>query len=183
VAPTPDQAAAELNVLRAELGESSVATATNSALNTGCRHHDHYEAINGDTLTHVEVIGNMGFTTDGAQAGLDSVLAELSGGVPDASLLPGPIWDAAVFHRAALLQPRLALTGFDSSASGATVFACLWVQNQSAQDPAQVKDDARTTRGLTLYPSPATGAYDVPTRFPAGTEAPDPGQETGVPPR
>jgi hypothetical protein len=34
---------------------------------------------------------------------------------------------------------------------------------------------------VTLYPSPANGAYGVPTTFTAGTESPDPASETGVP--
>jgi hypothetical protein len=181
-APTPDQAAAELDVWRTEIGELPVASATDAALNTGCAHHDNYEHLNGNALNHVEAMGDPGFTTDGAQAGIDSVLAEASGGAPDAALLPGPVWDSGVFHRAALLEPRLALTGFDSSAFGGLAFECMWIQNQSSQDPATVMDNTRTTSGLTLFPSPANGAYDVPTRFPAGSESPDPAQETGVPP-
>jgi hypothetical protein len=180
-APTPDQAAAELNVWRTEIGEPLVAASTALALDTGCAHHDNYEDANGDVLTHTE--GGNGTTPDGTQAGLDSVLAETGASAPDASLLPGPLWDSGVFHRAALLEPRLALTGFNATAFPAdgVTFACMWVQNQSAQESPQVIDNSRTTPTLTLYPSPANGAYDVPTRFPAGSEAPDPAQETGVP--
>jgi hypothetical protein len=181
-APTPEQAAAELNVWRAEVGETPVATPTNATLDTGCADHDNYEHMNGNTLSHVETNGDPGFSTLGSEAGVDSVLAETVGPASDAALLPGPVWDAGVFHRAALLQPRLALTGFDATAFGSVTFACMWIQNQSAQDPAPVMDNTRTTPGLALYPSPANGAYHVPTVFPAHTESPDPAQETGVPP-
>jgi hypothetical protein len=180
-APAPDQAAAELNVWRTEIGESPMATPTIAALNTGCAHHDNYEFENGDVLSHTETNGNPGFTSDGHEAGLDSVLAEASGGASDAALLPGPVWDSGVFHRAALLEPRLALTGFDATTSGGLTFSCMWVQNQPGDVSPQVIDNSRTTPGLTLYPSPANGAYDVPTRFPAGSESPNPAQETGVP--
>ena len=185
--PTPEGAAANLNAWRAELGEAPAST-TVPAWNTGCNHHDNYEHVNGNSLTHLESSSNPGYTTDGAEAAEDSVLAaavSAPGPTPDASLLPGPTWDAAVFHRAALLQPRLAQIGFDSStfleAGVYRTFECLWAQNQ-APDPPQALDNNRTTPGLTLYPSPGNGAYDVPTAFPAGSESPDPGAETGVPP-
>lgn len=186
--PSPDQAIAELNTWRGELGESAVSTAPVAPWNTGCQHHDNYEHVNGNTLTHVESSGNPGYTSDGAEAGPDSVLA-LSAGPsppPDAALLPGPTWDAAVFHRAALLQPRLAQVGFDSSdfADGGAnwSFDCLWLQNQPGDPPGpQAVDDGRTAADLSLYPSPANGAYNVPTSFPAGSESPDPATESGVP--
>jgi hypothetical protein len=186
--PTPDQAATELNTWRTEVGESPVAAMTVAAWNTGCQHHDNYEHENGDALTHSETSGDPGFTTDGAMAAPDSVLAFsfMSGApTPDASLLPGPTWDAEVFHRADLLQPRLAQIGFDSttfpSGSQYNTFTCLWLQNQAADPPPRAIDETRTAPALALYPSPANGAYHVPTVFPAGTEFPDPATETGVP--
>jgi hypothetical protein len=186
--PTPDQAVAELNTWRAEVGESPVSTTTLAAWNTGCQHHNNYEHVNGDALTHDELSGNPGYTTDGAQAGTDSVLAYRLGigaAVSDAELLPGPAWDPAVFHRAGLLEPRLGQIGFDASTftTGSSVvsFDCLWLQNFDPAPP-QAIDNTHTTPALTLYPSPANGAYHVPTTFPAGTEAPDPATETGVPP-
>jgi hypothetical protein len=85
--------------------------------NTGCAHHNTYEQLNGNSLTHTEVSGHPGDTTDGAAAGSNSVIANsfsFPNATPVASLLPGPTWDGAVFHRAALLDPRLAKIGFDS---------------------------------------------------------------------
>ena len=186
-APTPDQAVAELNTWRTQVGESPVSTTTVAAWNTGCQHHNNYEHVNGNTLTHVEASGNPGYTADGEQAGRDSVLSyatAFGSPRPDPALLPGPTWDPAVFHRAALLAPRLGQVGFDSTTvvggSTYTTFNCLWLQNLDATPP-QALDNTRTTPALSLYPSPANGAYHVPTTFPAGTESPDPATETGVP--
>jgi hypothetical protein len=184
--PTPATAVEELNTWRGELGESPVSAATVGAWNAGCNHHDNYEHLNGSLLTHVEVAGHGGYTSDGAEAGSNSVLGlavSAPGPTPDASLLPGPTWDGAVFHRAALLDPRLAQIGYDSTtfSEGGVfrTFSCLWLQNQNA-NPPQALDNSRTTPGLTLYPSPGNGAYGVPTAYPGG-ESPDPTQETGVP--
>jgi hypothetical protein len=178
--PTPEAALAELNTWRAEVGESPVAAPTVTAWNTGCNHHDNYEHTRGNELTHTETSG-AGFTTDGKEAGENSVLGTFVSApapISDAALLPGPTWDPAVFHRAALLQPRLAQTGFDSTTfqegSVFRSFNCMRTQLGPI-------NDAIKTPGLTLYPSPANGAYGVPTVFPAGTESPDPAKETGVP--
>jgi hypothetical protein len=187
--PTPAQAIANLNAWRTEVGEQPVSTTDIAAWDTGCQHANNYNHVNG-LLTHQEMMGNgNGYTADGAEAASDSVLGEAinSGGpTADDHLLPGPVWDGAVFHRAALLQPRLANTGFDSStyqdSSNYTTFVCMWVLNQGSDPPSpQALDQTRTTPNLTLYPSPANGTVDVPTRFP-GNEGPDPATETGVPP-
>jgi Bacterial Ig-like domain len=184
--PTPDQAVLNLNTWRSEVGESLVSTTTVSAWNTACAHHNTYERLNGNSLTHTEVSGHSGYTTDGAAAGLNSVIADsfsFPDATPVASLLPGPTWDGAVFHRAALLDPRLAQIGFDSQTADESgqwwSFDCLYVQGGDATN-GQALDNTRTTPGLTLYPSPGNGAYHVPTSFP-GNEFPDPTAETGVP--
>jgi hypothetical protein len=190
--PTPAQAVAELNSWRAQVGEQPVSTADVAGFDTGCQHHNNYENLNGPALSHPETMGNPGYTSDGAVAGPDSVLAEEisePAATPDSHMLPGPVWDGAVFHRAALLQPRLANTGFNSSTfdDGGAFYSwqCMWVQNMQS-DPSTLTtppaiDQTRTTPTLTLYPSPANGSYDVPTKFPGG-ESPDPASETGVPP-
>ena len=182
----PAQAVSNLNTWRSEVGESLVSTTTVSAWNTGCAHHNNYEFVNGKTLTHTETSGNPGYTTDGAAAGLNSVIADsfsFPNATPVASLLPGPTWDGAVFHRAALLDPRLEQIGFDSETTADNgqwwSFDCLYLQGGDATN-GQALDNTRTTPGLTLYPSPGNGAYHVPTKFP-GNESPDPTAETGVP--
>ena len=189
--PTPAEAIAELNSWRAQLGESPVSSTPVVEWDTGCQDHNAYEHLNG-ILTHPENPGSPGYTPDGATAGPDSVLAEETSS-PDAfadnALLPGPVWDSAVFHRAALLEPRLANVGFNSStflsARTYTSWVCMWVENDPAEGspyvPPTAIDNGLTTPWLALYPSPANGTVDVPTTFPAGTESPDPGQETGVP--
>jgi hypothetical protein len=180
--PTPEAALGQLNAWRAQLGLPAVTT-LNSAWSTGCQHHNNYEHVNGNALTHTEEMGHGGYTSDGAEAGSNSVLAfavSAPSPTPEASLFPGPTWDGAVFHRAALLNPRLAQTGFDSTTfppegSVYRTFTCMRTQGTGALD------SSRTTPGLTLYPSPGNGAYGVPTTFP-GNESPDPAAETGVPP-
>ncbi len=177
--PTPDAAISELNAWRGQLGLPAVAPTSVAAWNTGCNHHDNYEHLNGNGLTHNEAMGNPGYTSDGEEAGKSSVLAGAFSSpspIADAALLPGPVWDGAVFHRAQLLNPRLAQTGYDSSefTEGSThrYFTCMRTLNTGAEGPG--------TPGLTLYPSPGNGAYGVPTTFP-GNESPDPATETGVP--
>jgi hypothetical protein len=187
--PSAQQAIAELNMWRAEVGEAPVSTAAVSAWNTGCRHHDVY--MQKHALTHFETDPDPahGYTPDGADAGRSSVLA-VTGGVlpaPTDRLLPGPVWDAGVFHRAALLQPRLAVTGFASvtahSGLGFTTWSCMWVgsTHRIAYASSYAMDDSRATRHLTLYPSPANGAFAVPTMYRPRSERPDPTDETGVP--
>jgi hypothetical protein len=180
--PSPEAALAELNSWRAEVGVNPVATPTVGAWNTGCQNHNNYERIHGETLTHKDENGVGGHTVDGQEAAENSVLGAAfssSGAVPDANLLPGPTWDAAVFHRAQLLQPRLAQTGFSSNTyppEGGLVHSFNCMRTLGAAISETVK-----TPGLSLYPSPANGAYGVPTAFPAGSESPDPATETGVP--
>jgi hypothetical protein len=190
--PSPATAIAELNHWRAQLGEAPVSTTDVPAWDTGCAHHNNYEQVNNQTLGHFELAGNPAYTDDGAVAGPDSVLAEEIHSphpAPDEALLPGPVWDGAVFHRAALLEPRLANIGFSATTfqSGTTFtsWQCLWVENNLSDNPPLTPplaiDDTRTTPTVTLYPSPANGAFDVPTTFTRGTESPDPASETGVP--
>jgi hypothetical protein len=138
--PTPAAAIAELNQWRSQLGESTVSTTDVAVWDTGCQHHNNYEHVNNNALTHPENSLAPGYTADGATAGPDSVLAEevsAPNPAPDSHLLPGPAWDSAVFHRAAVLQPRLANVGFNSStflsAGTYTSFACLWDQNDPAE--------------------------------------------------
>jgi hypothetical protein len=185
--PTPQAALTDLNTWRTSLGEAPATTLV-SAWNTGCQHHNTYEYDNGKTLSHPETPGNPGYTSDGAEAGPDSVLAEEVSSptaVPDSDLLPRAAWEAAVFHRDALLQPRLRDIGFSSSTFDSSgdfySFVCLWDQTAMGVSPNAMDNSAAArTPALTLYPSPGNGAANVPVAFPGG-ESPDPAQETGVP--
>jgi hypothetical protein len=186
--PSPAQAIAELNAWRAQVGEEPVSSADVATWDQGCADHNQYEQDNG-TLTHFENSSLPGYTPLGDTAGPDSVLAESVSApnpTPEAALLPATTWDSAVFHRVAVLEPRLANIGFNATTfqSGSTYrsWACLWDQNMNSNDePPTALDDTRTTPSLALYPSPANGATYVPTVFPAGTETPNPATETGVP--
>jgi hypothetical protein len=178
--PTPEAAVAELNAWRAQIGLTPLSTTTVSAWNTGCAHANNYGFQNKE-LTHNEMGGHGGYTSDGADAAANSVLSNYFSApdpVSDAALLPGPTWDSGVFHRAALLQPRLAQTGF---ASSTFLEGSLWQSFTCMRTLGGAIDDSHTTPGLTLYPSPGNGAYNVPTVFPAGSEFPDPAKEDGVP--
>jgi hypothetical protein len=169
--PTPDQALAELNQWRAASRLAPVTT-LDPVWDTGCHHHNQYEQQN-NVLTHYEDPSRPGYTSDGAQAGPDSVLA--TGYFADPS--PRSMWDAAVFHRVALLAPRLRRIGYDAW----QYWYCLWDQNVSPSEAPRAIDNspAARTAQLALYPSPANGQDGVPVAFP-GTETPDPETEDGV---
>ncbi|HEX4106860.1 MAG TPA: hypothetical protein VHX88_01925 [Solirubrobacteraceae bacterium] len=185
---TPAQAIANLNQWRAQVGENPVSSTPVAAWDAGCQDHDRYEIDNGVTLTHVESPSAPGYAAAGAQAATDSVLGTQgsSGGPGPASReLPRTVWDGAVFHRAALLDPRLAQIGFAATTTFASPFydslECLWAQSEPGDAVSAFNSGASAvTPSLTLYPSPPNGASQVPLRFP-GQEAPDPTQETGVP--
>jgi hypothetical protein len=174
-AATPEQARTSLNAWRAEAGLPA-ATSTVSDWNTGCQHHNTYMSQNG--ITHQETVGAPGYTSDGAKAGNNSVLAQGS----FASQTPKAIWGGGVFHRVPLFSPRLRHIGYaEGSGPGGTSFYCLWNQNLDSSDSPQAIDNspAARTPTLKLYPSPANGEQNVPTTFPGG-ESPDPHGETGV---
>jgi hypothetical protein len=187
--PSPAQAITELNAWRAQLGETAVSTTDVPQWDAGCAHHDTYMQDNGG-LVHPESPTAPGYTPDGAIAGPDSVLAEAVSGpnpTPEPALLPAADWDGAVFHRVAVLEPRLSQIGFATetfgpSAGAYTSWSCLWdqnIENPPYAGVSAIDNSATKPADLTLYPSPANGATDVPTAFPGG-ESPDPTTETGV---
>src|SRR5438067_11111935 len=71
---TPDQALPILNQRRTQAHESTI-PAFDAAQNTGCAHHNHYMAVNGNQLTHSDQMGNRVYTSDGAAPGAHTVLA------------------------------------------------------------------------------------------------------------
>jgi hypothetical protein len=154
--PTAEQAFAELNAWRALAGESPVRT-LDPAMSEGCRLHNAYMALNGQT--HYEVAGSPGYTEAGRRAGASSVIA----GGPQG---PYGAWDDAVYHRMSLLHPRLVSTGFDSSSG----FTCM-----STLTPWRSDDPSVRTATLTAYPWPANGRRDLPLTFDGG-ERPDPSE-------
>lgn len=164
--PTPAQGLADLNAWRAADGLPAVVD-TVPALDDACHLHDEYERTNG-LITHYEDPNAPGYTAAGADAGLNSILAE-------SDLLPEAAWGMAPYHRAAALQPRLRHIGFDSLDSSTPFGTCMYVKG------SQAIDDSATTSTLRLYPWPADGMTDVPTKFFA-IESPDPHVDAGVSP-
>lgn len=154
---SPSQALTVANAWRAAAHEPGIA-AMDPSLNDGCHNHNSYMAQNGGQLTHTEQPGNPGYTDSGAQAGMSSVLA-----IPEGD---PRIWEQGVYHRMAVLQPRLRTSGFDASQG----FTCMQIRG--------IDDSPAThTAGLTLYPWPADGTKGVPLSF-SGGESPSPYDET-----
>ncbi len=154
----PAAAAAEgpidtLNAWRSEAGVAPLA-AMDPTASEGCRLHDVYLA-NSDEFGHAEDPASPFYTPLGAATGPASLLAE----GPDAL----EMWLLVPYHRIALLEPRLRVTGYAAVGD----FTCLKVLDGN--------DDSARTSSLTLYPWPPARSRDVPTAGPEpGLEIPDP---------
>ena len=148
---TPAQAIAQLNTWRASVGLLPVVEdATQTA---GCKAHVNYMILN-NVFTHAETPGLPGYTGGAAAANASEVLS--SGAV-------GPrAWEWAPFHRAMLLDPRLAAIGYWDEGG----YACM---RSSFDDTGTT----RTTPAVTAYPYPANGQTGVPTTF-GCNESPNP---------
>jgi hypothetical protein len=135
------------------------------SLSHGCALHNRYMKKNsppgGILLTHYETQGAPGYTAAGARAGQHSVLAT-------GETKPQPTWDDAVYHRLAVLQPRLHISGFSASHG----YTCMNVQDGVSDAPS-----ARTNK-VKVYPWPPNKAKHVPTSF-TDTEFPAPSQDAG----
>jgi hypothetical protein len=167
------QALADLNAWRGQLSLPGL-TAVHAGMSWACAQHNAYMAVNG--MTHDEDPGRRGYTAAGAQAGPSSVLAQSS----VAAAPPRALWEPAVYHRLALLDPRLRTTWFAASNG----FACMGVHPANYYDAdadttttVETQDDspAARTPWLVPYPSPGNGVQGVPTSFRTG-ESPDPRQ-------
>jgi hypothetical protein len=154
---SPSQALTVANAWRAAAHEPGIAT-MDPSLNDGCAKHNNYMAQNGGQLTHFEDPSKPGYTSEGSDAGQRSVLA-----IPEGD---PHIWEQGVYHRLAVLQPRLRTSGFDTSHG----FSCMQIRGI---------DDSPGTRTstLSLYPWPADGTKGVPLTF-SGGESPNPYDET-----
>ncbi len=78
-----------------------------AAWSAACAKHDAYERANGGTLTREEIVGRPGYTSQGAFAGKNSVLASQS------TWREGNPWESAPIHLMQLLAPRLKRLGVD----------------------------------------------------------------------
>lgn len=150
--PTLNQAFADLNSWRQLDGEPLVLY-NEPNLSQGCELHNAYLAAN-HIGGHDEDPTLPDYTELGAQAGGSSVLV-------DTEVLPRAGFERAVFHRLALLQPRLQTSWYDASHGN----TCMGVFG--------VNDTVRTP-GLTLYPWPFSEQTEVPSDFGSDQEVPSP---------
>jgi hypothetical protein len=82
------------------------------ALSAGCAAHNNYMHSNGDMLDHDEVPGRTGYTLAGDDAGNRAALA--LGALPWTRVSDNP-WETAPIHLAQLLDPSLAVSGYNES--------------------------------------------------------------------
>lgn len=149
--PSPDRAVEMLNEWRALVGVPAVSH--DPAQSAGCAAHAEYYRLTHET-GHGEDPSKPGYSAAGAKAAATSVLT-YGGGER------GPLeWENAVYHRAGLLNPRLATTGF-------------WNEYGLGCMGTLSTDDSRTTTTLTSYPYPYDGQQGVETTF-GCNETPNP---------
>lgn len=106
--PSSAKAVQMLNEWRAKVGVGPVTE--DPIQSSGCQKNANYVRLNGPS-GHYQFPGNPGYTEEGNAAAQSSVLAYERDSM-------GPYtWEDAVYHRAGLLHPRLATTGFWSEFS------------------------------------------------------------------
>ena len=108
------QALTDLNAMRAAAGVPPV-TSFRRGWNSGCRMHNRYMHATGQ-FGHSEDRASRFYSRSGARAGRSSVIAYPSS-------LPSSAWGNTIYHRLALLQPRLRRSGYN----GAYGYSCLQV--------------------------------------------------------
>lgn len=150
------EALADLNAWRAQAGESPV-TVLDPEMSEGCRLHNLYSAAT-NTLDHAEEYGPA-YTALGDDAADSSALAGWSGPVDMGG--PRHFWEDAVYHRVALLQPRMVATWWSSNDG----YACMGVRSIGRADGHDVtvtdNSPASRTAQLAAYPWPSDGAQNV----------------------
>jgi hypothetical protein len=147
----PQTAVAQLSAWRARVGVGAVAFDPDNT--RGCQLHAEYFRQNGAT-GHSEDPGAPGYTPEGDAAARSSVLAY-------GAFAPGPLaWEDAVYHRTALLNPRLRAAGY-------------WAEFGIGCMGVFATDDALVAPQLTAYPYPYDGQTGVATIF-ACNESPNP---------
>lgn len=151
---SPRSAQLDLNAMRAVSGLSAVHK-FKGGWNRACRLHNRYMRATGE-FGHSERRSSPYYSRSGARAAGTSVIAR-------PSLLPSVAWGDTVYHRLAMLQPRLRSAGYDGSSG----YACMQVLTGVS--------NARAARagGPRLYPWPADGSTGHAPVF-AGYESPDP---------
>lgn len=152
---TGDKATLEwMNYYRKRAGLLPVAH--RKSLSSACKKHVTYMESHG--LTHVQDSSKSGYTTEGAEAGLASDLAQGT----DNMLEAFGLWLAGPYHRFPIFEPTLTHVGMNYQAD--EEFSCLHLGTMDTDSFAFPYSPVR-------YPSP--GAKNVPTTFNSG-ESPDP---------
>ncbi|MFY9488134.1 MAG: CAP domain-containing protein [Solirubrobacterales bacterium] len=145
---------ADLNVMRAQAGVPPVRKLSRR-LNSGCRLHNRYMGRTGE-FGHYQRRTSTYYTRAGARAAAASVISQ-------PSALPSAAWGDTVYHRLALLQPRLRTTGYSASNG----YACLQVlRGISRSSAARLGQPA-------VYPWPGNLTTGHDPVF-DGAEMPDP---------
>ncbi|MFY9264455.1 MAG: CAP domain-containing protein [Solirubrobacterales bacterium] len=151
---SPRRALADLNAMRARSGIPPVRRFSRK-LNRGCRQHNRYMGSTGE-FGHFQRRTSVYYTRAGARAAAASVISQ-----PGA--LPSAAWGDTLYHRLALLQPRLRASGYNASNG----YACLQVlRGISRSKRARARQPA-------LYAWPPTGSTGHGPVFDAN-EFPDP---------
>lgn len=179
--PTAQQAVAILNAERAAIGAPAVTE--RSAWSAACMAHvrymiDHPPASGSNTESaHDEAPGQSGYTTRGAWAAANAVLAPGGGSwnqpapSPSSPGWPTP-WETAPIHLAQLLTPQLQQIGVASaSAPDGSVFSCAttW-PGYATTRPA--------TNSVLTYPADGATIYNKEL----ASESPwTPGERVGIP--
>jgi hypothetical protein len=160
-AVTPGQIVGKLNAQRVANGIPGGIT-LNAQWTAGCRHHVHYEEVNGIPWTHEETPGRPGFTKDG----------QLAGGAGDQSYTSG--WEFGnpfenlPLHMATLMAPGLQQLGTYESGRRVCMSIAMGGGRQFAND--------------TLFAYPGNGRSGVATSQTVHGEWPaSPGDVVGLP--
>jgi len=152
-APTAEQGVASLNALRSRVGLLPVKYDPDQSV--GCQRHAAYYALT-KHVGHDEVPGDPGYSARGDEAARSSNLYYDA----DENFVGADNWTDAVYHRIAMLYPRLADSGYWAERG----IACLGVLGDM---------HGPTVKQLTAYPYPVDGQQGVPISFPCN-ERPDP---------
>lgn len=128
---SPRTALNDLNALRGGAGIPRV-SALSSKWNKGCKLHNRYMSRTGD-FSHRQSRSSRYYSRLGAQAAARSVIAQ-------PGRLPSVAFGGTIYHRLALMQPRLKRTGYSSNYG----FTCLQVLG-GVSNSASARTDAVTT--------------------------------------
>ena len=150
--PSADQGVASLNTLRSRVGLLPVKH--DRAQSAGCQRHAAYYALT-KHVGHDEVPGDPGYTASGDEAARTSNLV-----YQETDFVGADDWTEAVYHRIAMLHPRLADSGY-------------WAENGIACLGVLGEMRGPTVKQLTAYPYPVDGQQGVAISFPCN-ERPNP---------